>query len=59
MPTISAIDYNIIKDYKGEKSNRRYYGEELQAVSDQTAYRVEKVLKKRKKIINWNILLNG
>jgi hypothetical protein len=39
----------IIKDYKGEKSNRRYYGEELQAVSDQTAYRVEKVLKKRKR----------
>jgi transposase InsO family protein len=37
----------IIEDYEGSKSARRYYREELQPVSSETAYRVERVIRKR------------
>ena len=38
----------LISDFKGDTLKRRYYPDELQRVGPNTAYRVEKVLRKRK-----------
>jgi hypothetical protein len=38
----------ILKDYKNNSLKRRFYPEEIQRISPNTEYRVEKVLRKRK-----------
>jgi hypothetical protein len=39
----------IIRDFRGNKLKRRFYKEELQSISDNTAYRIEKVIKRRRR----------
>jgi hypothetical protein len=38
----------IIEDFRGDSSKRRFYQEELQEIGDKPAYRVEKILKRKK-----------
>jgi len=38
----------IIEDFRGDSSKRRFYQEELQEIGNRPAYRVEKILKRKK-----------
>jgi len=47
----------IIKDYKNVTLPRRFYKEELQPVTDTKEYRIEKILKERKRGNNIEVLV--
>ena len=39
----------IVENFSGEKLKRKFYPEEIQKISSDTEYRIEKVLRKRKR----------